>query len=149
MKRIFAQKGLFYFMNGTSLVFAVLSIIGGFKNDSSWFYLFFVSLCLSSLSLIFLINRIYFNETCIEFRFIAKKLKIKFDDIKEIYVYEQLLTGPQVIFNFEKELGYHCDTIYEYTRGCTKAGIKNILCAAGMTRKDCKKIMQNYNGKIN
>ena len=148
MKRIIAQKGQFFFMNGASLIIAMCSICGGVMYDSSWFYVLFVSLFFSSLSLFALVNRIYFNETCIEFRFITKKLTITFDDIKEIYVYKYW-TGMQVVFNFEKELGYHCASIYEYNRECTKAGIKNRLGVAGMTRKDYKKIMQNYNGKIN
>lgn len=149
MKRIFAQKSLCYFLNGMSLFVAIFSIYGGFIIDSTMFYLLFMSLFFSLLSLLSLINRIYFNETCIEFRFIARKLTIKFNDIKEIYVNKDLIFGTQVIFNFERELGYHCNSFYEYNRGCVVAGITHSLFIIGITRRDFKKIMQNYNGKIN
>lgn len=148
MKRIFAQKSLFYFLNGISLLVAIFSICGGCMIDRTMFYLLFISLFFTLLSLLSLINRIYFSESDIEFRFIARKLSIKFDDIKEIYIHEDLI-NTRVIFNFERELDHHCISFYEYSRRCMETGITRSLCIGGITRKDLKKILQNYKGKIN
>lgn len=103
MKKIYAQKKLFIFLNSFSFFFCVIGLYGGFTTDKSMFYLLLVSLGLSILSLLFLINRICYNDEEIRFSFIYRKATFKFNDIKEVFVQYNLVSGMKVIFNFEKE----------------------------------------------
>lgn len=148
MKRIFAQKGLCYYFNFLSLFVVIFSICGGLLIDITIFYMLFISLFLTPISLLSLINRIYYTDTVIDFNFVARKHTVKYENIKEIFVRKHLFFS-EIIFNFDRELGYHCRNYYEYDRGCAIAGIKDSLCLIGIARRDLNKLLQNYKGKIN
>ena len=83
MKKIYAQKKLFIFLNLFSFFFGVIGLYGGFTTDKSMFYLLFVSLGLSILSLLFLINKICYNDEEIRFSFIYRKATV--DDLNRIW----------------------------------------------------------------
>ena len=83
MKRIYVQKRMFFFMNFFVILFALLGILGGLR-DKSLFNLLWVSLGLFTLSLFMLINRVFYDEKIVRFRFIYRKATISYEDIKEI-----------------------------------------------------------------
>ena len=97
MKKIYAQKKLFIFMNFFSVFFLIIGLYGGITADPSMFYILFVSLGLSLLSLLFLVNRIYYNDSEIKFVFIYRKVTVSYNQIKEIFVQRDLIYGTKVI----------------------------------------------------
>ena len=141
MKKIYAQKKLFIFLNSFSFFFCVIGLYGGFTIDKSMFYLLFISLGLSILSLLFLINKIYYNDEEIRFSFIYSKRTFKFNDIKEVFVQYDLVAGMKVIFNFEKETDRNCYDYLEYTRKLKKENIKNTIYFIGGSKKDIEELL--------
>ena len=141
MKKIYAQKKLFIFLNSFSFFFCVIGLYGGFTIDKSMFYLLFISLGLSILSLLFLINKIYYNDEEIRFSFIYSKRTFKFNDIKEVFVQYDLVAGMKVIFNFEKETDRNCYDYLEYTRKLKKENIKNAIYFIGGSKKDIEELL--------
>ena len=145
MKRIFAQKKVFLFMNFFSIFFIVFGLYGGITIDKSWFYILFVSLGLSSASLLFLINRIYYDENEVKFSFIYRKVTVKYEDIKEIFVEYDFSVGARIIFNFEKKIDKNCYNYLEYAKLCKKENIKNSIFIVGVSKKDLKALLKYCN----
>ena len=79
MKKVYAQKKVFIFMNFFSIFFLIVGLYGGITTDTSMFYLLFVSLGLTFLSLIFLVNRIYYNQNEIKFVLIYRKVTVSYN----------------------------------------------------------------------
>lgn len=77
---------MFILMNLFSLLFAIIGLFCGLTVDKSALYLLFVSLGLSVLSLLFLINKICYTNKEIIFSFMYKKTVCKYEDIKEIFL---------------------------------------------------------------
>ena len=148
MKKIYAQKQMFYFMNFFTVLFAIVGIYGGCAKDSSFYSVLYASLGIFLLSLFMLINRIYYNDYEIKFHCIYRKQTVKFEDIKEIFMDHDLIQGTRIIFNLEKEVGTLCCDYMEYAKKCKELGIKNTFYYVGMTQKDVKKLLKHYKGKI-
>ena len=55
------------------------------------------------LSLLFLINRIEYNNQIIKFKLVLKKLETSYDEIKEVYISNRGIQGCIVVFNFSCE----------------------------------------------
>ena len=148
MKKIYAQKNMFLFMNFFSAFFLAIGIYGGIVLDKSWFQILFVSLGLTILSLLFLVNRLYYNENEIKFSFIYKKATIKYEDIKEVFVEQSFIIGAKIIFNFDKKTSKKCYDYLEYNKICKEENIKNTICIIGMAKKDLKALLKycNKNG---
>ena len=143
MKKIYAQKQMFLFMNCFSALFLVLGLYGGLTVDKSWLYILFLSLLLLLLSTMFLINRIYYDKNYVKFSFIYRKETVKYEDIKEIYVQYNLFTGAQVIFNLDKKVEGEASSYLEYSKTCKKENIKNIFFTVGLSRKDLFELLQH------
>lgn len=148
MKKIYAQKRAFIFVNIFSLFLFIIGIYGGFIKDSSVFYSLFVSLGLFLLSLLFLINRIYYNDKEIKFKFIYRKISLTYEDIKEIFIQTDFIYGTKVIFNFEKETDEICFDYLEYTKILKKNNIKNTIFMIGTSKKELDKILLHCNCKL-
>lgn len=148
MKKIYAQKKLFVFLNFVSVFFLIIGLYGGITADQSMFYILFVSLGLSLLSLLFLVNRIYYNDSEIMFVFIYRKVTVSYNQIKEIFVRRDYIYGTAVIFNLEKETKEECFDYLGYTRITKKNGIKNIIYMIGISIKDFENIIKHCNCKI-
>ena len=136
MKKIIVGKNTIIFMNVMSLIVALSSIIGALTIDVTMLILLLLPLCLSLLSLLFLTNRIEYNEKIIKFKFVLKKFESTFDDIKEVFIVNQGMTGYNIAFNFESNIeGDVC---------------KNLNCfyVSGISKKDLSKFLENYKGKI-
>lgn len=110
--------------------------------DNGMFYLLFVSIGVSALSLLFLINTIYYDEKCIRFSFIYRKITVKHEDVKEIFIQHDVITGAQVIFNLEKETEGSCGTYLEYAKICKKQDINNTVFFAGITKADLDALLK-------
>ena len=148
MKKIYAQKKLFVFLNFFSVFLLIIGLYGGITADPSMFYILFVSLGLSLLSLLFLVNRIYYNDSEITFVFIYRKVTVSYNQIKEIFVERELISGTKVIFNLEKETKEECFDYLGYTRIIKKNGIKNTIFMIGMSIKDFENKIKHWNCKI-
>ncbi len=148
MKKIYAQKQMFYFMNFFTVLFAIVGIYGGYAKDSSFYSVLYASLGIFLLSLFMLINRIYYNDNEIKFYCVYRKQTVKFEDIKEIFMDHDLIQGTRIIFNLEKEVGTLCCDYMEYAKKCRELGIKNTFYFVGITKKDVKELLKNYKGKI-
>ena len=136
MKKIIVGKNTIIFMNVMSLIVALSSIIGALTIDVTMLILLLLPLCLSLLSLLFLTNRIEYNEKINKFKFVLKKFESTFDDIKEVFIVNQGMTGYNIAFNFESNIeGDVC---------------KNLNCfyVSGISKKDLSKFLENYKGKI-
>lgn len=145
MKKIYVQKNMFLFMNFFSTFFLAGGLYGGIVLDKSWFQVLFVSLGLSILSLLFLVNQLYYDENKIKFSFIYKKVTVKYEDIKEIFVDDSFIIGAKIIFNLDKKIGKTCCDYLEYTKICKKENIKNIIGTIGMNKKDLKALLKYCN----
>ena len=143
MKKIYAQKKIFLFMNFFSLFFCVVGLFGGFTMDKSMFYLLIVSCGLTCLSLLFLINKLYYNEHEIKFSAIYNKVTFKYEDIKEIFIQYDLVTGVKIIFNLEKETKEKCCSYIEYTKILKRENIKNTISFIGASYKEIKNILDH------
>lgn len=104
MKKIIVGKNTIIFMNVMPLIVALFSIIGALTIDVTLLILLLLPLCLSLLSLLFLTNRIEYNEKIIKFKFVLKKFESSFDDIKEVLIVNQGITGYNIAFNFESNI---------------------------------------------
>ena len=82
-----------------------------------------ITVGLSLLSLLFLVNRIYYNDSEIKFVFIYRKVTVSYNQIKEIFVQRDLIYGTKVIFNLEKETKEEC--LQEFLN--TKDGRKSLV----------------------
>ena len=147
MKKIYAQKQLFLFMNGFSILFAILGLIGGLTKDNSFFQILIIPPCLTLLSLTMLINKIYYNETQIRFSFISRKTTINFSDIQEIYIQRSapLSLATPVIINFDKKVSVPCNDYFQYIKLLKKENIKNTIFLTGITKKDLNKLLKYCN----
>ena len=148
MKKVCAQKKVFIFMNFFSVFFLIVGLYGGITADTSMFYLLFVSLGLTFLSLIFLVNRIYYNQNEIKFVLIYRKVTVSYNQIKEICVQRDLIYGTKVIFNLEKETQEESFDYLEYVRTAKRNNIKNTIFIIGIPMKDLESIMKYCDCKI-
>lgn len=144
MKKIIVGKNTIIFMNVMSLIVALFSIIGALTIDVTMLILLLLPLCLSLLSF-FLTNRIEYNEKIIKFKFVLKKFESTFDDIKEVLIVNQRITGYNIAFNFESNIEGDVHSYFEYIIKC-----KNLNCyyVSGISKKDLSKFLENYKGKI-
>lgn len=142
MKKIYAQKKMFIFMNFFSIFWFLLSVCGGITIDKSWFYFLFVSLGLLTLSSLFLVNRIYYDENQIKFSLIYKKATVKYTDIKEIFIQYDVIVGAKIIFNLEKKTDGSCYDYLEYDKICKKENIKNTIFILGISKKDSEALLK-------
>ena len=147
MKKIYVQKRMFFFMNFFVILMALAGILGGLR-DKSFFNLLWVSLGLFILSLFMLINRVFYNEKIVNFRFIYRKATISYEDIKEIVVDYDLMQGYRVICNLERETNVVYCNYFEYVKKCKELNIKNTFYFIGITKKDLECFLSNYDGKI-
>ena len=147
MKKIYVQKRMFFFMNFFVILMALAGILGGLR-DKSFFNLLWVSLGLFILSLFMLINRVFYNEKIVNFRFIYRKATISYEDIKEIVVDYDLMQGYRVICNLERETNVVYCNYFEYVKKCKELNIKNTFYFIGITKKDLESFLSNYDGKI-
>lgn len=145
MKKIIVGKNTIIFMNVMPLIVALFSIIGALTIDVTMLILLLLPLCLSLLSLLFLTNHIEYNEKIIKFKFVLKKFESTFDDIKEVLVVNQGITGYNIAFNFESNIEGDVHSYFEYIIKC-----KNLNCfyVSGISKKDLSKFLENYKGKI-
>ena len=145
MNKIIVGKNTIIFINIMSLIVALFSLITALTLDVEMLYLLFLSLFLTLLSLLFLINRIEYNENIIKFKFVLKKFESTFDDIKEIFLVNQGITGYNVVFNFETNIEGEIYSYFEYIKKC-----KNLNCffVSGVSKKDLNKFLKNYKGRI-
>ncbi len=145
MKKIIVGKNTIIFMNVMPLIVALFSIIGALTIDVTMLILLLLPLCLSLLSLLFLTNRIEYNEKIIKFKFVLKKFESTFDDIKEVLIVNQGITGYNIAFNFESNIEGDVYSYFEYIIKC-----KNLNCfyVSGISKKDLSKFLENYKGKI-
>lgn len=148
MIKIYVQKKMFIFMNIMSLFILGFGIIGAFTIDKSMFYLLFVSLGFSILSLMFLINKIYYNDEKIRFACIYKKETVRYEDIKEIFIEYDLIVGGKVIFNLENCIDGDFNYYMEYVKRCKNLNIKNTVFLGGISKKDLKKLLVYCKCKI-
>ena len=135
MKKIYAQKRMFFFLNFFTIFFSLSGILGGIKTDKSFFGLLWISLGVFVLSLFMLINRIFYNEKIVNFRFIYRKATISYEDIKEIVVDYDFMQGYRVICNLERETNVFYCNYFEYAKKCKELNIKNIFYFIGITKK--------------
>lgn len=147
MKKIYAQKKLFLFINFFSIFFLVIGLLGGIMIDTSMFGLLFFSLGLLLLSLLFLIKKIYYDETTIYFSFTRNKLKVKYDDIKEIFVEYDFISGAMVVLNLEKKTNSPCHKYADYAEICRKDNIKNTIFISGISKKDLDALLKGCSCK--
>ena len=103
MKKIYVQKKMFILMNLISLFFVLVGLYGGFTTDKSMFYLMFISLGLSILSLLFLIDKILYNDEEIRFSFIYRKATYRYKDIKKVFIKYDLISRMKEIFKIKKK----------------------------------------------
>ena len=145
MNKIIVGKNTIIFMNVVSLIIALFSIITALTLEVEMLYLLLMSLFFSLLSLLFLINKIEYNENTIKFIFVLKKFESTFDDIKEVFIVNQGITGYNVAFNFETNVEGEVYSYFEYIKKC-----KNLNCfyVSGISKKDLNKFLKNYKGKI-
>ncbi len=132
-------------MNFFCVLFIAIAIYGGIAIDKSWFYILFFALGLFVLSLMFLINKIYYDENTIKFSCIYNKSTIKYDDIKEIFIQYDVITGSKVVFNLEKETNIDCYNYLQYIKLCKKENIKNTIFIVGISKKDLNAILKYCN----
>lgn len=145
MKKIYAQKGLFLYMNLCSMCLLAFGLYAGIAIDRSFFNLLLISLGFSALSLLFLINKIYYDEHELRFSFVAIKTTVKYEDIKEIFTQKNLLYGVTVVFNLDKPVSKACSRYLEYHQLCKKENIKNCIFFSGVSKKNLKAILKHCN----
>lgn len=148
MKMIYVQKRMFILVNLFSLFFLLVGLYGGLTVDKSWMDLLFVSLGLSILSLLFLINKVCYNSEEIKFSLIYRKDTYKYEDIKEVFVQYDLIIGMKVIFNFEKETDENCYDYLEYTKNLKRENIKNTTCFVGGSKNEIEQLLKHCNCPI-
>lgn len=147
-KIIIIQKPLFIYMNIVSLIFIIISIIGGIFIDIQMLFLLFFSLFFSLLSVLFLINRIEYDDNTIKFIFILKKLEKKYENIKEIFIKDMNYKGRygcSVVFNFECQTENESISYFNYIKKCK--GL-DAFCVNGILKKDLLPIISKCNCRI-
>lgn len=142
MKKIYVQKRMFILMNLFSLVFALVGLCDGLFVDKSFLYLLFVSLGLSVLSLLFLINKICYTNEEIIFSFIYKKTVCKYQDVKEVFLQYDLMVGMKVIFNLGKQTDENCFDYLEYTKILKRENIKNYVGFVGGSKREIEQLLK-------
>lgn len=147
MQKIYAQKGMFLFINVFTFLFIAIGIFGGSIENLSW-PIYLIALFLFLLSLPMLINRIYFDDTHVRFAFIYIKRTVTYEEIAEIFIEDKLITGCDVIFNFEKAIGEDCPNFISYQKKCKTLEIRNTAFVTCMSRKDLRRLLQHYHGKV-
>lgn len=145
MKKIILQKNLFIFINVLSFIMFCFSIIGAIALDIGILYCLFISLFYTLLSLLFLINRIEYNDKIIKFKLVFKKLEANYDEIKEIYMANRGIQGSIVVFNFSCETDGIPINYLDYIKKCK--GL-NCLYINGINNKDLNGLLKFYKGKI-
>ncbi len=144
MKKIYAQKRMFLFINFFSIFFAFLGLYGGIEVDKSWFSVLFISLGLSIVSMVFLINKIYYDENTIKLSFVYRKTTVKYDDVKEIFVEYDFITGAKFILNLEKKTNANCYDYFEYAKMCKKENIKNLIHIVGISKRELDVLLKHF-----
>lgn len=145
MKKIISQKNLLIFINVISFIMFCFSIIGAITLDIEILYCLFISLFFTLLSLLFLINRIEYNDKIIKFKLVLKKLEVNYDEIKEVYILNRLIFGSIVVFNFSRETNGMPINYLDYIKKCK--GL-NCLYIDGINNKDLNGLLKFYKGKI-
>ena len=140
--KIHTQKALFKFINIMSFLLLVTGICGGMTIDKSMFYILFISLGMSGVSCLLLINKIYYNEKEIRFDCACKKATIPYEDIKEIFIQKEFVGGITVIFNLEKTTDGPCIDYKDYMKKCKSENIRNTIFLAGLCKKDIVRLLE-------
>lgn len=149
MKVLYCQKSFIIFLNTIAIILAVFGIMFSlFTEDYSALNVLFVSGGYSLLSLLFLVNKMYYNNSVIEFRAVRTRKIIDFCDIKEIYYSRDIIQGCTVIFNFSKAVSTYCNSQLHYQKECKRLGIVDTFYIVGMTYKDLNKLLDIYDGSI-
>lgn len=145
MKKIILQKNLFIYINVLSFIMFCFSIIGSITLDIEILYCLFISLFFTLLSLLFLINRIEYNNQIIKFKLVLKKLETSYDEIKEVYIANRGILGCIVVFNFSYETDGIPNNYLDYIKKCK--GL-NCIYINGINNKDLNGLLKFYKGKI-
>lgn len=148
MKKIYVQKRKYIFVNSIGILFLAIALYGGIAIDKSMFFLAFVSLGLFFLSLLFLVNKIYYDQQTIRFSLTNKKITINYEDIKEAFVQYDAIVGAHVIINLEQKTDGQCSRISEYTQLCRAQNISHTISIVGVTKKDLSDLMMNCSCEI-
>ena len=145
MKKIILQKNLFIYINVLSLIMFCFSIIGALVLDIEILYCLFISLFFTLFSLLFLINKIEYNDKIIKFKLVLKKLEANYDEIKEVYISNRGILGSIVVFNFSCETDDIPINYLDYIKKCN--GL-NCLYINGINNNDLNGLLKFYKGKI-
>lgn len=145
MKKIILQKNLFIYINVLSFIMFCFSIIGAIALDIEILYCLFISLFFTLLSLLFLINRIEYNDKIIKFKLVLKKVLVKLDEIKEVFILNRGILGCIVVFNFSCETDGIPINYFDYIKKCK--GL-NCVYINGINNKDLNGLLKFYKGKI-
>lgn len=145
MKKIVLQKNLFIYINVLSFIMFCFSIIGALVLDIEILYCLFISLFFTLLSILFLINRIEYNNQIIKFKLVLKKLETSYDEIKEVYISNRGMLGCIVVFNFSCETDGIPINYLDYINKCKG---RNCIYINGINNKDLNGLLKFYKGKI-
>ena len=98
MKKVYVQLRIFIFMNIFSLFLLLVGLFAK-TTDGSEIYCIYVSAGFTLLSLLMLINKIYYDDYEIKISYINMKKTIKYRDIKEVFIEFEPFIGEKVIIN--------------------------------------------------
>ena len=121
------------------------SIIGALVLDIEILYCLFISLFFTLFSLLFLINKIEYNDKIIKFKLVLKKLEANYDEIKEVYISNRGILESIVVFNFSCETDDIPINYLDYIKKCN--GL-NCLYINGINNNDLNGLLKFYKGKI-
>lgn len=142
MKKIYVQKQVFLALNMLSLLSVAIGLYGGIMIEKNYYYLLIMAGVISLVSLLALMNKIYYDASVVKFSLMFKKETVKHGDIKEIFIQRSFLYGTLVVFNLESKLNGECFDCLEYITNCRKANIKNIVYIMGIPKKDLAGLLQ-------
>lgn len=147
MKKLYVQKQPFLIMNFFSIFQAVVALIGGILIDESMFHLLFMSLFFTLWSLLFLINKIYYDDKQIKVAFVSRKVTINIDDIQEVFV-GKAHKVTMVVINYDKKVETPCDNYWQYAKQVKNNGITKTIAFGGFILKDLRNFLKNLNCEI-
>ena len=156
MKRIFVQKTLFLYTSILSALLIALGVLCGMHADKSLFGLAAVGAILFLVSLSMLVNRIYYDRERIKVKFISINADILYSEIKEIYVEKLSPFGVKMVISCDEEISFTNEKgelvfpprMIDYQKEFSKRRLRDGIFFEGISRKDARRLIENYSGKI-
>ena len=153
----------------TTFMFAMIEILSPFSvgiplmmlllekdtytpNDILIFFPKFLLILVLFLVFCCLLNLVTFPFTkytvfLFEDHFSCRDTKVKYDDIKEIFVEYDFISGAMVVLNLEKKTNSPCHKCADYAEICKKDNIKNTIFISGISKKDLDALLKGCSCK--